>query len=434
MLGLTARSPLVLPWATLVLAGRFVLPLALWFTVGELLRLGVLEGGYRLGQMKGLPATIAPMLTVSLMVMITLGITVAMVHCVREGLSVVHAREADGDLAPWAVGNEEPWSGAMSRAVLPFVIFYLAWGMQSEDAREFADLAQSRGYAEGGLEGNVQGLGMLLELDRHLPLAIGLTVAFLAGKLLAEWLLRNRLPTSGGAVLAFFEVNFALFGIFTIDEVRKATGDWITDREAWQAFAEAAGPILELWPAFKHAVLGGLLWLVIAGVILGLDAGDERAVLGRGRTARRLVREAGIERHNSPREILTRGIRDLVVPAWYGLRLVRRSGLVPFAAFCSLFMALHVVEDLATRQAFVLIGAHPLEWWLPRQGLIGFGTGLVFEILRICLLAATFNLVMARVNVRNAAKAPALSAGGSPAPGPQGPPPPSWSGAAPPGR
>src|SRR6476469_9338983 len=107
MLGISPRSPLVLPWATLKLAGRFVLPLALWFTVGELLRYGAMYGGYKLGTMKGTAATVAPIATIGLLVVITLAVVVLMVHCVREGLDVVHAREADGDLTPWAVGNDE---------------------------------------------------------------------------------------------------------------------------------------------------------------------------------------------------------------------------------------------------------------------------------------------------------------------------------------
>jgi hypothetical protein len=430
VLALSPRSPIILPWATLALAGRFVLPLALWFTVGELLRFGVLQGGYRLSLIKGPLANVAPLLTVSLLVMITLAITVVMVHSVREGLAVVHAREADGDLTPWAVGNDEPVTGAMSRAVLPFVIFYLAWGMQGDDARAFANLAQSKGFAEGGFEGNAEGLGMLIALEKQLALAIGLTVGFLVLKLLAEWLLQNRLPRSGGLLLAFFEVNFALFGIFTIDELRKAAGGWMTGRRAWEALREATGPLLDLWPSFRFAVLGGLVWLVIAGVILGLDAQDERVVLGGGRAGRRLARAGGIERRNSPREILTRGFRDLWLPAWYGMRLVRRSGLVPFAAFCALFMGLYVLEDLAKRQVFELVGAHPIQWWLPRQSMVELGTAMVFEILRICLLAATFNLVMARVNVRNAAKAMARSDAGTPGAAPRAAPNPSWSGAA----
>jgi hypothetical protein len=429
MPGLSSRSPLVLPWAALALAGRFLLPLALWYTVGELLRLGALEGGHRLSLMKGVAGSVAPLLTVSLLVMITLGITVAMVHCVREGLAVVHAREPDGDLTPWAVANDEPVTGAMSRAVLPFVVFYLAWGMQGEDAREFASMAQSHGFAEGGLEGHVQALGMLVALERKLALAVALTVAFLACKLVAEWVLQNRLPRTGGALLAFFEINFALFGLFTLDRLRRAAGDWVADRAAWDALTEAAGPLLALWQPFQHAVLGGLVWLVIAGVILGLDAGDEQVVLGQGRAARRLARAGGIHRRNSPREILTRGIRDLVLPAWYGMRLVRRSGLVPFAAFCALFMGLHVAEDLTRRQVFELVGAHALEWWLPRQAMVGFGTGLVFEVLRICLLAAAFNLVMARVTARNAAKAVAPSAASTPGAAAPAPPPPSWNAA-----
>ncbi|MWK34539.1 hypothetical protein GEV43_11115 [Actinomadura sp. J1-007] len=196
-LRLSRLSPLVLPWAALRLAGRFALPLTLWFTVGELLRYGAMYGGYRLGLMKGAAASVAPLLTVGVLVMVTLGVTVAMVHCVREGLDVVHAREADGDLTPWAVGNEESVSGAAGRAALPFVIFYLAWGMQADDARAFVDMAETRGFTENGFTGQIKGLGMLVSLEKHVALAVGLTAGFFVLKFLAEWLLEERLPRAG---------------------------------------------------------------------------------------------------------------------------------------------------------------------------------------------------------------------------------------------
>ncbi|MBD2894306.1 hypothetical protein amrb99_32300 [Actinomadura sp. RB99] len=427
MFALSGRSPLLLPWAALKLAGRFVLPLTLWFTAGRLLRYGALYGGYRLGAMKGTAATVAPLVTVGLLVVITLATAVLMVHCVREGLDVVHARAADGDLTPWAVGNDESVVGAMARAALPFVIFYLAWGMQTDDAREFADMAASRGFAEGGFQGQLKGMGMLISLEKHVVLAVGITVGFFVVKTAVEWLLEERLGRSAGALMAFLEINFTLFGIFTIDHLRGDAAGWITGRRAWQWIDGAAGPVLDLWPPFKDAVLGALIWLVIAGVILGLDAGDERVVLGRGRAARRLAAAGGIERQGSVREVLTRGFREMWLPAWYGLRLVRRSGMMPFAVFCLLFSALDVGRDASRRWVYELLGPHEVTWWMPRLPLVDFGTGLVFEILRICLLAAAFNLVMARVTARNAAKAvasPASATPSAPAPAAPGPPPP----------
>ncbi|TDD80518.1 hypothetical protein E1293_20615 [Actinomadura darangshiensis] len=427
---LSARSPLILPWAALKLAGRFVLPLALWFTTGELLRYGAMYGGYKLGTMKGAAATAAPIATVGLLVVITLTVTVLMVHSVREGLDVVHARESGGGLTPWAVGNEESVIGAIGRAALPFVIFYLAWGRQADDAREFADMAASRGFAEGGIQGQIEGVGLLLSMEKHVGLAIGLTAGLFLLKVLAEWRLEERLPRAIGALVAFLEVNFALFGIFTIDHLRSKGVDWLTGREVWAWVNGTAGPVLGLWGPFKDAVLGALILLVIAGVILGLDAADERVVLGGSRTARRLASAGGIDRAGSPHELLTRGFREMWLPAWYGLRLVRRSGMMPFATFCLLFTGLQVGEDAATRLVYEVIGPHEVTWWVPVMPFVGYGTGLVFEILRICLLAAAFNLVMARVSARTAAKAvrPRVSVPSS-VPGSPAPARPPWHGA-----
>ncbi|MFP3965606.1 hypothetical protein SMC26_25080 [Actinomadura fulvescens] len=435
MFELSARSPLVLPWATLKLAARFALPLAMWFTVGELLRYGAMYGGYKAGQMKGVVATVTPLLTIGVLVMLSLAITVAMVHCVREGLDVVHAREAGGDLTSWAVGNDESAIDALNRAVLPFVIFYLAWGMMRDDALDFAEAAVSRGFAEGGVQGATKGLGLAIEVGEHMELAIGLTVGFIVLKILGEWLLRDRLRRVSGVLLAFIEINFALAALFTIEHLRGKVGDWITQREVWRWINEVAGDVLALWPSFKHAVLGGLIWLVIAGVILGLDASDEQVVLGRSRAARRLARASGLERTNSFRELVTRGFREMWLPAWYGLRLVRRSGLVPFATFAAMFTGLNVVEVMTRRAIYELLGPHDAAWWAVTLPFVGFGAGLVFEVLRICLLAAAFNLVVTRVMVQTAAKAgapPAASDLAEPVPQVTASPP--WSGAPSPGR
>ncbi|GAA2427035.1 hypothetical protein GCM10010191_44710 [Actinomadura vinacea] len=85
------------------------------------------------------------------------------------------------------MGNDESVTGAMSRAVLPFVVFYLAWG-ECRSTTPGSPRPWRRGFAAGGLEGQVQGLE-----EQHLGLAIGLSVGFPALKLLAEWVLQKRL-------------------------------------------------------------------------------------------------------------------------------------------------------------------------------------------------------------------------------------------------
>jgi hypothetical protein len=395
-------SPLTLPWATLKLVARFAVPLALWYTLGELLRFLLMYGGYRLGVLK-YGELVAPIMTLSLLVMVNLAVAVAMMHSVREGLTAIQEREDDGDLAPWAVGNEESMLDALGRALLPFMIFYLAWGWVTEDARDFASTSESRGLVEGGFEGQIKGLGMLTTLTKHLYVAIALTVVFFILKFLCERFVLERAPRAGGILTAFCEVNWALFGLFSVETARGKAAGWITGREAWGWLRNVAGHGIDLWPEFKFAVLGSLVWLVIAGVILGVDAEDEEAALGRGRAARRLVRVSGIDRQRTPLEVLTRELREKWLPTWFGMRLVRRSGVLVFAVFCVLLTGLDDAKDLSLREAYVLLGPHPIGWWAPRLTVVQFLIGMVFQALRICLLAAAFNMVVARVSARTAA-------------------------------
>lgn len=90
-------SPLGSPWKSLKLAARFALPLALWYTVGETLRYLLFYGGYRFGLRGG----VVPIIVISLVVMVTLGVTVAMLHSVKGGLPAVRRRELDESLTSW---------------------------------------------------------------------------------------------------------------------------------------------------------------------------------------------------------------------------------------------------------------------------------------------------------------------------------------------
>jgi hypothetical protein len=162
-------------------------------------------------------------------------------------------------------------------------------------------------------------------------------------------------------------------------------------------------------------VLGGLVWLVIAGVVLGVDS-DEETQLGKGRIGRGLVSASGMDRPRTPCEVLTREWRDKWLPTFYGFRMVVRAGMLPFGVFCVLFMGLEDGALLAERGVYYLLRPHPIAYWVPRLDAIHFAVDLVHQMFRICLMAAAFDLVVARVSERTAAPTPgpASSASASP--------------------
>ena len=401
-------SPLTLPWTTLRLAGRFALPLALWYTVGETLRYLLLIGGYHFG----LHNAAVPVMVLSLIVMVSLVVTVAMVHTVKDGLPAVKKRELDESLTSWVAQEEETILNAVSRALLPFMIFYLAWNWFVNDAKEFEQATAARGAAQAGLGGQISAMKSIVALEDHVYVAIGLTAGFLILKFVGERSVEPRWPHIGGVVVALFEVNWTLFGLFTVNKARGAGWGWLQSRVAWGWLGEVTGPMFgwigTLWPSFKEAVLGGLVWLVIAGVILGVDA-DEETALGKGKVGRRLVSASGIDRPRTPHDVLTRDLRDKWLPTVYGFRMVFRAGMLPFAVFCVLFMGLDNAAYLAERGMYYLLGPHPIAWWAPRISVVDYGVGLVHQMLRVCLMAAAFDLVVARVSERTATPGPVRS-------------------------
>jgi len=393
----------ILPWTTLRLAVRFAVPLMLWYTVGQALRYLLFLGGYHF-----MHHAVVPILVVSVMVMVSLGVTVAMLHSVKDGLPAVRKRELDESLTSWTAGEEETILDALTRALLPFMIFYLAWNWFADDAKAFEQSAAGRGNVQGGLGGQLQGMKSLVALDNHLYIAIALTAGFLVLKFIAERIVEPKWPRAGGITIALFEVNWTLFGLFTINKARGAFWSWLGSRVAWGWLKSAGGPLFgwigAYWSPFKEAVLGSLVWLVIAGVVLGVDS-DEETAFGKGRIGRGLATASGLDRPHTPWEVVTRELRDKWLPTYYGFRMVIRAGILPFAVFCVLFMGLDDGALLAERGVYQLLGPHPIPWWDTWLDVIHFGVDLVHQMLRVCLMAAAFEIVVARVSGRTAAPA-----------------------------
>ncbi|HEY9524116.1 MAG TPA: hypothetical protein VIR33_12815 [Thermopolyspora sp.] len=403
-------SPLLLPVRTLYLAGRFLVPLVLWFTVGRLLTLLLLTYGADLS----LKWPYFSWAGISLLVMVSLGVTVAMVHSVRTGLS-------------WAY-PDEPLLDALGRAILPFMIIYMAWSFFTDDAKTWANAAFDRAQAQG-LDFGTQALDAINALSDNLPVALVITAGFWALRVICERWAGTRLPRTGSVLTAFFEINFTLFGLFSVGEIVGRCTGWFTSRRMWSGVAGLAGDAVPdrlagVLPAVKDAVLGPLIWLTMAGVVLGFAMDREHPWLSR------------LDRTLAGR-LVTQGARDKWVPMVNGLRLIRLGGALTFAVFTVLIVLVDHLHDWGYRWTVEILGPHPYSYWEYARVPLGFSFDLLRQVLRICLLAATFDLVLLRargdVSGRTAAGAGSsapMTDPAPPTPAPAAPSPPPMRGSA----
>ena len=138
------------------------------------------------------------------------------------------------------------------------------------------------------------------------------------------------------------------------------------------------------------------MWLAIAPIVYGLEMHDRGAIEGTpleglpGRLAGRRRRLA---------EVTSRGAREKYVPVVHAVRLVFRAGAPVFAWFCLCYVVIGALLDRVQRGVVVLIGTdHTVRFWNLALTPIEFGHRLLYEVLRLALLAAMFDLVMRRVS------------------------------------
>ncbi|MGW7681375.1 hypothetical protein ACWGID_11575 [Kribbella sp. NPDC054772] len=185
-----------------------------------------------------------------------------------------------------------------------------------------------------------------------------------------------------------------------------------------------------LWPLFKLGVAEPLTWLAITTVVFGHRVLSSGGVFRGTRIERRLGGQT--EQEAAPRgriveltykapDLLLAGVREKFYPAINAFRLLVRVGPVFLGVVCMVY-TLWVLGDA---WAFVgiqrLIGIHGETWGLMNQEIATTIERLLFEPLRIALLAAAFDLCISvgterRAEASAAAEAKTAEAAKQPAP------------------
>ena len=406
----STRSPLVLPWWTLRFAGRYWLPLLLWFWAGRLAYDLLMRGAAAAGSLNKL----AGLAVVSLAVLASLSATVLMLHVVRPESAdrtgpaePAEPAEPAGGHPHAGAGRERPLD-VITRTLLPFVILYGAWGLYLEDLAYLLYEHMDAGTIEQ------------LVYAHTAPL-----IAVVLGSLILGTLCGKRYRRTGGRAFgvlsALFEANSLFFAFYSIRRVLLDIGDWFTSRAVWAAAAEMmhtlAAPINALLAVLSLpplSVLVGWLWdlvpLALNGLALPLLWLAVAATAHSGTGAYRhgtaphtptAVRRTAVQHWAQLGiEAFSHEIQQKYKPLADGVRLALRADLITFGVFCACFVGIELITGWGFVDVTGLVGPHERAFWSFWDGVLVRVGGMVTEVLRVCLLAAMVQLALRRVSDR----------------------------------
>ncbi len=401
-----------LPVQALRLAGRNWARLLFWFSVSFLVHDLLLRAAAATAEMNKL----AGVAVLALAVLATLITTILMFHALRRdlpGLTRMVRAHGDGEYPDTWSERQGRFIDVLGETLLPFLIFYTAWGMLAETGRQYV------------LMGNIYDQHRVLEVN--LWWALGIAVpCWVVGSLCERWFWRKR-NVALGVGSALLEAGWIFFGLFSVSRLIGNALNWVTSRLAWYETGHAMGnvvhayaavipflevPHLELaWQAvqgglgdLKDGLLLPLLWLAIAAVIFGNEMQSERDLVEDNRALQRLG--GAVDKLPSFTRrlaaIVSLEAREKYVPALNGLRMVLRAGAPVYLFFCVCYVALDHMTNWMWVGITRLIGPHERWFWDIWLEPLNFGTEMVHEVLRVCLLAVTFDLVLRLVNARSA--------------------------------
>ncbi|MBF8186789.1 hypothetical protein ITP53_13765 [Nonomuraea sp. K274] len=404
-------SPYSLPLHTLRLTGKCALPLILWFAAGELVRFGLLYAATEVpyGDWRQV-RLVATMTLLTLIVLAAMTVTTGMLYSLRGALWEMRARADEG------VATRESFFRVLDRMAPAFAVLYLAWGFQTEDARDVYQMDLFHHYFEMtekawfGEESNV-GRG-LIDLDWRVSLG-AMVVTFGLKTLFAKFVERNK-GKFYGFLAAFSEFAFVFYGLNATIAFADARTEWMEHRnvvagteEVWTETLQKVplwdsitGVFGEVWPVALDAIAIPLAWLTVAMLVFGAYSDETRTLLKGTRL------EQGVDRLEGSHDLtqrsfdqVTGGFRDRWVPLANSLRVIFKGGLPLFGMMCLCWAVITVGGEYLHKMLVLFIGARE-EWvWIYQDVPLSFLRQMVVEVLTMALLAAAYDIAATRARL-----------------------------------
>jgi hypothetical protein len=185
----------------------------------------------------------------------------------------------------------------------------------------------------------------------------------------------------------------------------------------WSSFWET------LWPLFKLGVAEPLTWLAITTVVFGHRVLSSGGVFKGTRMERRFGGQLEAEAPQRNRfvqmtykapDLVLGGFREKFYPAINAFRLLVRVGPVFLGVVCMVYTLWLLGDDWAFLLLQRVLGIHGQFWGLMNHEIARLAKDMIFEPLRIALLAAAFDLCISVSMERRAEEAAAAQAKAKP--------------------
>lgn len=371
-----------------------------WFLAGWTARLLLL----RLAAAVGNELPLVGQLILPLAVIARLASYVAMFLVLRSALPNVADADAAGQ---GARGFLRRWGSAVSAAILPFFVIYAAWGMVSEDSRDYASAALDQTDFLGGE--TTSALDVVVDVY---SLAV-VVVAFAA-----RWLLQRfaaRLPGWTAAVSAYLEAVWVLVALLVLRELFGGVPGWLATRRMFAPLVDT----VTLWRdeqlwfrglgdalAWLATLLGDvvfqpLAWVALAAVVYART----RAVEHRPTTNPRMLRAraAVTERWaRLPRWMrgaltsITGGFQERWLPIAGSLRLIWAAGPLALGGFLLAYALVHAAGEWLSVALFRMLGPHDFGFWTAVDDPIGLLVVALVVPVQLSLVSSVYDTALAR--------------------------------------
>lgn len=428
------------------LLGRNWAPLIFWYVVSRVAHDLLLIGAAWVGQRQKLLG----LSVLSLAVLALLAGTILMLYAMRHSLPSLRRTEPTSSWWEPNTGRGELLH-AVAETILPFLVFYGAWGLFVEDARNYS----IEGLNQAGF-GNTNGFVLDFGDSWHaLLIPLGVAIGTWIVRAICERFHNKTGSKVLGIATAVFEANWMLFTVAFLGTIIGQITGWLSGRVFWHVIGDQVTAVLHrldtllsalalpqisvAWhwfagylPDLKDGLVPPILWLTIAAVVYGEEVTSDGNLVADSHRLNQVAAKTWEKLPGRARyfgELFSREWRDKYVPFVNGLKLVLRGGAVLYLPFCLLYVLLKVATDWAFIGVTQLIGAHEWAWWWPRLPVLEFLRDGTYDVLRICLLAAAFDLARRRILVRRrevsgTADTPASGTMAAPSAVPSAPPPP----------
>lgn len=363
----------------------------------------------------------------AVLVLFKLVVLVWMFYVLRPGLAAVEAIETD----PTATTPVQRFTGVLGVVLVPFFAYYAAWGFLGDVVRDYSLLGwRLDPFGEHGT---------LLRAGDSQWLLLIVAGSWLL-RLKCENLLRQRRGLSWRLAATLLSANWAFIGLYALGTYQETIAAWFAHLPAvetlirvWSSLQISAPSIplpgfISSWDALFVAVrdlffyvLLPLVWFALTAVIYRSRSSVPESkgsfvverMEGRYATLPAPVRKVFDQ--------LIGGYRTRYVPVARSVELTLTSGIGLLLLFIVSYRMLTWGSGWLWIAAKQLIGPYPLDMWYAIADVLdiflgnplGPERGILFEPLRICLLAAAFDRAVAAHREPAIAAAPASESAGS---------------------